>query len=218
MKFQVFRDQEGLLQAVAKLDVTRAFEETDKRIIEGIATTPTPDRYGDIILAEGAEFSLPLPALWQHSSSEPVGRVVNAVVAKEGIKARIELEKPDAELREKTPSWAEALDKYWQQVKRGLVRGLSIGFRPKPHGYKIDPEDYSFIFEAWEWLELSLVTIPANSECTVQTIRAYTVKQAEQEVRAQATPAGSAANTVRRSTPRRACPAGTVPRSLADES
>ena len=32
----------------------------DERIIEGVATTPTPDSYDDIVEPKGAEFSLPL--------------------------------------------------------------------------------------------------------------------------------------------------------------
>ena len=28
-------------------------------------------------------------------------------------------------------------------------------------------------FEEWDWLELSAVTIPANAECTITTIKSY---------------------------------------------
>jgi hypothetical protein len=35
-------------------------------IIEGIATTPAPDRVDDIVEPKGAQFTLPVPFLWQH--------------------------------------------------------------------------------------------------------------------------------------------------------
>ncbi len=40
----------------------------EQRIIEGIATTPSTDRMGDIVEPEGAQFKLPIPLLWQHNS------------------------------------------------------------------------------------------------------------------------------------------------------
>ena len=36
------------------------------RMITGVATTPTPDRVGDIIEPLGVRFNNPLPLLWQH--------------------------------------------------------------------------------------------------------------------------------------------------------
>src|SRR5512135_801284 len=37
----------------------------DQRIIEGVASTPTADRVGDIVEPLGAKFNLPMPLLWQ---------------------------------------------------------------------------------------------------------------------------------------------------------
>ena len=41
----------------------------DERITSGTATTPTPDRVGDIIEPLGVKFTNPLPLLWQHRST-----------------------------------------------------------------------------------------------------------------------------------------------------
>ena len=62
-----------------------------ERVIEGIATTPNPDRMGDIVEPKGAQYSLPIPLLWQHNSAQPVGEVFAARATDEGItvKARI---------------------------------------------------------------------------------------------------------------------------------
>ena len=53
------------------------------------------------------------------------------------------------------------LDTAWQEIKAGLVRGLSIGFRPQEYTL-LDDGSYGMRFVKWLWLELSAVTIPAN--------------------------------------------------------
>ncbi len=135
----------------------------DERVIEGIASTPTPDRVGDIVEPLGAQFRLPMPLLWQHRSSEPVGNVTFAKPNKDGIpfKAKIEQTQEPGRLKDR-------LDEAWQSVKLGLVRAVSIGFTI--NAYEILKEGGWRINE-WEWLELSLVTIPANADATITTIR-----------------------------------------------
>lgn len=162
------KDGAALQRAYSVFEVKAADEEA--RTITGVATTPTPDRYGDIVVPTGATFTLPLPALWQHNSGQPVGQVTTANVTDDGIDAVITMEAPDADM---PASMADELERAWQFVKRGLVRGLSIGFRTLPGGYVINPEDYTFEFREWEWLELSLVTIPANAESTIQNVRMF---------------------------------------------
>lgn len=135
-----------------------------QRMITGIATTPTPDRMGDIVEPEGAEFQLPLPLLWQHDSSCPIGHVTAAKVTPEGIPITAQLVSID----EPGPL-KDALDYAWQSITAGLVRGLSIGFRELEYS-RID-QTYSYRFLKWLWLELSAVTIPANSDCSIQAIK-----------------------------------------------
>lgn len=131
----------------------------DERIIEGIATTPTPDRMGDVVEPKGASFSLPLPLLWQHDSADPIGWVESAKVTSEGIEIRARIAK----------GVTGRIDRAWSLIKSGLVRGLSIGFSPTEYSYMEESGGYRFL--AWEWLELSAVTIPANAECSIQTIK-----------------------------------------------
>jgi hypothetical protein len=49
--------------------------DSERRVFRGIATTPTPDRVGDIIDHKGMRFKNPLPLLWQHKHDAPIGRV-----------------------------------------------------------------------------------------------------------------------------------------------
>lgn len=166
----------------------------DQRTITGIATTPTPDRVGDIVEPEGAEFKLPLPLLWQHNSSQPIGHVIKAKVTKAGIEVVARLAKI-----EEAGKLKDRLDEAWQSVKSGLVGGFSIGFK------SLEDADikgtWGVRFIKWLWLELSVVTIPANGDCSIQSIksvdelhrRAAFGEKAEQLQRARNRKAGVAA-------------------------
>lgn len=142
----------------------------DARVITGIATTPAPDRLNDVVEPEGAQFNLPLPLLWQHDSKQPIGQVTQAKVSKTGI-----------EIVAKFARFAEPgrlkdrLDEAWQSIKAGLVSGLSIGFKPIEMSYMKETDGIRFI--KWDWLELSAVTIPANAETTIQTVKALDTAQ-----------------------------------------
>ena len=138
----------------------------DERVIEGIASTPSPDRMYDIVESAGAQFTVPMPLLWQHRNDQPVGHVEFAQVTDAGIpfKARIAKIAEPGELQNLT-------DKAWQAVKAKLVRAVSIGFRALEHEPIKDSKNFGVRFKKWEWLELSLVTIPANADATIQIIR-----------------------------------------------
>jgi len=158
----------------------------EQRIIEGIATTPSTDRVGDIVEPMGAKFSLPFPLLWQHRADEPVGYVESAQPAEDGIKFRARLAKIDepGELK-------NLCDKAWQAVKAKLVKAVSIGFTIK------DAEllkKGGLQIKDWEWLELSLVTIPANQDATIHTIRSIDTELME---RSKPSRAAGASNSTR---------------------
>ena len=146
-------------RAYATLDV-KSIEE-DARIIRGVASTPTADRMDDIVEPDGARFALPLPLLWQHDSRQPIGHVTEAKITKAGIEIAAEIKKDvDTEI-----------DKAWRYIKTKLVRGLSIGFR----SLETEPikDSRGLRFKSWEWLELSAVTIPANAEASIHTIKQF---------------------------------------------
>lgn len=157
------RTVEGVQRAYAAI-AWKALEQGEERIIEGIATTPTPDRLGDVVEPKGAQFKLPIALLWQHRSAEPIGTVTDAKVTDKGITIRAKL----ARVTE-AGSLKDRIDEAWQSVKYGLVRGLSIGFNPIE--YSEIKGTYSLRFLEWEWLELSCVTIPANAEASISAIK-----------------------------------------------
>lgn len=136
----------------------------DARELEGVATTPTADRMGDIVEPKGADFKLPIPFLWQHKSDKPIGHVTAAKVDGDKITVKIKILKID-----EPGVLKERLDEAWQSIKHGLVQGLSIGFQPVESA-RIEGS-YSYRFMKWLWLELSAVTIPANGEATITAIK-----------------------------------------------
>lgn len=144
--------------------VIKAMEEDGKRIFRGIATTPTPDRAGDIVEPKGAEFQLPIPFLWMHNSRDPVGWVTACNITDKGIEIVGEI----ANLPEPA-SLKERLDTAWAMLKGQLVRGLSIGFKPLEEARIGDT--YSYRYLKWLWLELSAVVIAANGDCSITTIK-----------------------------------------------
>lgn len=135
----------------------------DQRIISGIATTPAPDRVGDIVEPLGVKFKNPMPLLWQHRSDGPVGTVKFSKPTKDGIEFEARLPKVDEPGKLK-----DRVDEAWQSVKLGLVRGVSIGFRAIERSFM---DDGGIRFIESEVLELSLVTIPANADATIQQIK-----------------------------------------------
>jgi HK97 family phage major capsid protein/HK97 family phage prohead protease len=151
-----------MIRAYAVLEVKSVDE--DKRIITGIATTPSVDRQDDIVESDGAEFKLPLPLLWQHNSNQPIGHVIRAKVTKDGIEVTAQFVKSD-----EPGTLKDRLDEAWQSVKLGLVRGLSIGFKAVETA-RIEGT-YGVRFLKWLWLELSAVTIPANQDATITSIK-----------------------------------------------
>lgn len=156
-------------RAYSVLEIRAAEEAGGKRTFAGIATTPTPDSYGDIVESQGAEFELPLPLLWQHDSRDPIGWVRTAKVTSKGI----EVEGEVATIAEEG-ELATRLTTAWQMLKNKLVRGLSIGFNPIESA-RLEGT-YSYRFLKWRWVELSAVTIPANQDASITAIKSIDTK------------------------------------------
>lgn len=139
----------------------------DAREIRGIASTPGTDRMDDVVEPSGAEFSLPIPLLWQHRHDSPIGQVTKAKVTEKGIEVVAKLVAPTADM---PAQMAARLQEAWHSIKTGLVRGLSIGFNPKEYSFM---DNGGIHFLKWDWYELSAVTIPANSEATITSVKSF---------------------------------------------
>lgn len=137
----------------------------DKRVIRGVATTPTVDRVGDIIEPLGVKFQNPMAFLWQHQHDKPIGSVTFDTPTAKGIEFEATITHPDAVESE---TLKERLREAWDSIKTGLVRAVSIGFREIEYAFM---ENGGIRFSETEVFELSAVTIPANSDALITTIK-----------------------------------------------
>lgn len=137
----------------------------DKRVIRGIATTPTVDRMGDIIDPLGVKFTNPMPLLWQHQHDMPIGHTTFGKATKTGIPFEAEFVHPDDV---KSETLKDRLQMAWDSVKTKLVRAVSIGFRPIEYAFM---DNGGIRYNEVEVYELSAVTIPANSEALITTVK-----------------------------------------------
>lgn len=140
----------------------------EKRIILGTATTPTPDRVGDIVEPLGVQFKNPLPLLLYHNSQKPVGWVKFFKPTDEGIQFEAKL--PTIE---EPGTVRDRIEEAWTSIKTGLLAGVSIGFRALEEVYM--KETMSFRFIKTEVLELSLVAIPAQPDARIETIKSLDI-------------------------------------------
>lgn len=134
----------------------------DRRIVRGVATTPGVDRVGDIVEPLGVSFKNPLAFLWQHRHDQPIGQVKFERPTEDGIAFEAEIARTD-----EPGVLKDRLDEAWQSIKLGLVRAVSIGFRPIEYSF-MDEGGIRFIKS--EVFELSAVTIPANEHALISSV------------------------------------------------
>jgi len=145
-----------------------------RRVFRGIATTPATDRVGDTIDPMGATFKNPLPLLHQHNHNEPIGLVrFNAPTAK-GIEFEAEIP-----VIEESGPLKDRVDTAWGEIKHGLVRAVSIGFRAIKYAFR---DDGGIDFQETEIYELSSVTVPANAQAIISAVKSMDGRPVSQEI------------------------------------
>jgi HK97 family phage major capsid protein len=147
----------GILHVKAVDTTERVF------VFSGMATTPTLDRQGEIIEPLGVRFRNPIPLLLHHDKTKPVGSVTLGPVRADGVPftATIPIVDEPGIVRDRTN---EAI----HSVKAGLYTAVSIGWRPLgPLAAAIQHVKDGIKFLKSEILELSLVTMPANADATI---------------------------------------------------
>lgn len=135
----------------------------EKRIIRGVATTPTIDRAGDIVEPLGIEFNNPMPLLLHHDHERPVGHVTFDRPTEKGVTftAEIPVVKEPGIVKDRT-------DEAWQSVVLGLIAAVSIGFRAIEYSW-MDEGGIRFIKS--EVYELSLCTIPCQPDAVITSLK-----------------------------------------------
>lgn len=146
------------LLTIKEVDETR-------RTISGIASTPTIDRVGDSVDPLGAVFATPMPLLLYHKGDKPVGTVDFAKPNKNGIPFRASLP-----IVVEPGIIQDRVNEAWHSIKYKLLAAVSIGFRALDGGMEL-LKGGGIKFTKWEWLELSLVSVPAQPEAVLQSFK-----------------------------------------------
>ena len=144
-------------------EIVKGAEGERKNLVSFIASTASPDRYGDVINQKGwslAKYRKNPVILLNHNANQlPIGRgEVDVIDGKLMVDIEFDVEDPiGAEVARKT--------------KDGFMSAVSVGFNPiestprsmlsKDNPYYASRGEY---FERAELLEISIVTIPANGE------------------------------------------------------
>lgn len=142
---------------------------TERGEIEGYGSTfgGEPDSSGDVIAPGAYAESLRSHAskgtmpklLWQHERGEVIGKWLSATEDDHGLLMRGRLNMDVQRGRE-----AYAL------LKDGAIDGLSIGYRIKE--YSVDTDTGVWTLEKLDLFEVSVVTIGANENATIASVKA----------------------------------------------
>lgn len=150
-------------RAYSLFNVEKAMDEGGRRTFSGVATTPTADRMGDVVVPMGVTFKNPLPLLWQHKHDQPIGWVKFGKPTKAGIPfdAEVAVIPEESQLKNR-------IDDAWLSIKHGLVPAVSIGFSAQKWAWIGDYDGIEF--QETEVYELSAVTIPANPDAVITEV------------------------------------------------
>lgn len=137
----------------------------ERRLVSGIATTPTVDRVRDVVDPMGVVFRGPVKLHLYHKHDMPVGHVTFSRPTKAGLpfQASIPNVEEEGTVRERVN---EAL----HSLKYKLLDAVSIGFNVLENGAEL-MKNGGYKFVKWEMLELSLVGVPANPEAVVTAFK-----------------------------------------------
>lgn len=164
-------EREAILGPVPDMPEPRAYAllhvksiDASRRWFAGVASTPELDRQGHSVDPAGVTFTNPLPLLLHHDQTQPIGQVVLTKQA-DGIAFEATLPVLDTPGRLK-----DRIDEAWDTIKTGLMTGVSIGYRVLNGAVKRLKAGGLQLLET-EIIELSLVTIPANTQASIRLVK-----------------------------------------------
>lgn len=140
--------------------------ETSRRIIEGIASTPTPNSHGYALSSAGCCIRLPLPLLSSHGyfgdgrkmagtlEQCRIGWVVWARKSREQILVRACVDEG-----------YEAADYAWKLIEAGELRAFSGAASRDSYKNLRGVADRVAFFDKWDLLEVSACRAGANPDC-----------------------------------------------------
>lgn len=161
-------------QAWATLEIKSI--DNENWTFKGIASTPEIDLGEDSMDPMGAQYTLPMPFLWQHgkgSIKDPVGWITAADPGPKGIPVEGQIAKPKADYPQPL---VDELKGVWVKIRDKLVRGLSIGWQ----GIESEPikgNPYATRWTKWGWYETSGVSLPMNVQASITSVKSIDIAQ-----------------------------------------
>ena len=149
-----------------------------KEKVSFVASSATPDRYGDIIDQKGwilASYKKNPVVLLNHDSNQlPIGKG-NVYMRNDQLTIDVEFDSEDPRAKEVE-----------RKAKKGFMNAVSVGFRPLESKSRSElPTDHKYYgqrgmyYSKAELLEVSIVTIPANGEATMLEQKFYNAMKEE---------------------------------------
>lgn len=124
--------------------------------MEFVLSDETPDRYGDIIQADGWDlknFKKNPIALFNHNSDFPIGRWEKLQVVDNSLRGYLKMAPAGTSPR---------IDEIRNLIEAGILRAVSVGFRPVESTALEGSRNGGRRYLKSELLETSLVSVPAN--------------------------------------------------------
>lgn len=147
----------------------------EERTVVAVISTGSIDRDGEVLDPKGVMLDnfVKNPVIpWSHNANEPpVGK---ALWIKKGTK-RITAKAKFA--------ITDRAEEVWQLFRGKFLNAFSVGFMPKK-GHRPTPDeikknpvlaDARFIYDEWELLEFSPVTVPANPEALATAVKSKSI-------------------------------------------
>ena len=158
-----------------KKDVSIITEDLGDRCVQFTISKEVEDRDGDILRANGVDFTnyMKNPVfLSSHNSREfPLGKVTKFWVEGNSVKAIVyfptleELSSDPNNASEK----AKLVDFCYHCYKTGMLNAVSVGFIP----LEWTESEKGFDILKWELLEFSAVAVPANQDAIAEAVKSF---------------------------------------------
>jgi HK97 family phage prohead protease len=136
----------------------------ENRTIEGYASIAKVDRGGDLVEPTAFKNSIdeymtnPL-CLYFHTWDKPIGLITDYKIDSMGLWVKVQVARGI--------KWIE--EKAWPEIKQGIIRGFSFGYKTKQNEPRQINDRVINVIKELELLEISVVTIPMNSQTLFST-------------------------------------------------
>ena len=143
----------------------------EQRTVIATISTGIVDRDNEVLDPKGVElenFAKNPVVPWSHDTwSPPIGKAQWVKKGRKRITAKVKF------------ALTERAEEVWQLFKGGFLKAFSVGYmpkkghRPEPDEIKANPDlaEARYIYDKWELLEFSPVTVPANPEALATAVK-----------------------------------------------